>query len=244
MIKLIEKLSMNAWPALESHLYDGWILGISEGYTRRANSVCSIGDSTLPIDKKIKYCEDFYKKDNLPVIFKIVEDNMHRPLDNELHMRGYDKIAQTSVRIKNLSGSNFADNSNVIVEHSPSDKWIDTCFEIADKNTDLKCIYSSILRKIKNKGIWATYKENGKNVGFGFAVIEKNYCGIFNLHIANEFRRKGYAKAIMDKLLFESQKLGVTMSYLQVEKENSPAEMLYGKLGYREIYRYFYRKLG
>jgi|LGOV01.1.fsa_nt_gb hypothetical protein len=33
MIRFIEELSMSAWPALQTHLYDGWVLRISKGYT-------------------------------------------------------------------------------------------------------------------------------------------------------------------------------------------------------------------
>jgi hypothetical protein len=35
----IEELSMNAWPSIQTVLLDGWILRMSNGYTKRANSV-------------------------------------------------------------------------------------------------------------------------------------------------------------------------------------------------------------
>ena len=34
MIRLIEELSLNAWPALQTVLYDGWVLRFADGYTR------------------------------------------------------------------------------------------------------------------------------------------------------------------------------------------------------------------
>ena len=37
--RFIEELTLNAWPPLQTQLYDGWLLGFSGGYTRRANSV-------------------------------------------------------------------------------------------------------------------------------------------------------------------------------------------------------------
>ena len=35
----IEELSINAFPAILTELYDGWILRYSNGYTYRGNSV-------------------------------------------------------------------------------------------------------------------------------------------------------------------------------------------------------------
>src|SRR5437868_6694718 len=55
--RVIEELTLNAWPPLQSMLYDGWLLGFSHGYTRRANSVQSLYPSSLPLDEKIAICE-------------------------------------------------------------------------------------------------------------------------------------------------------------------------------------------
>ena len=35
----LEEVAMNAWPALQQMLFDGWIVRFAQGYTKRANSV-------------------------------------------------------------------------------------------------------------------------------------------------------------------------------------------------------------
>ena len=45
------------------------------------------------------------------------------------------------------------------------------------------------------------------------------------------------------RILSEAQQMGIAGSYLQVVAGNTPDERLYDKVGYREAYRYWYRKL-
>ena len=62
LIKTIEDLSLNAWPSHQIELYDGWILRFSYFYTHRTNSVEQIGPSTIPVEEKVQYCEEIYRR--------------------------------------------------------------------------------------------------------------------------------------------------------------------------------------
>lgn len=61
MIQKIEELSLNAWPSLQTIVYDGWILRFAEGYTRRSNSINPIYLSTISIEDKIHKCSVFFQ---------------------------------------------------------------------------------------------------------------------------------------------------------------------------------------
>jgi len=71
LITHIEELSLNAWAALQTMVYDGWIIRFAEGYTKRANSVNPLYTSSIPIEEKLHYCENLYRSRNLPVVCKI-----------------------------------------------------------------------------------------------------------------------------------------------------------------------------
>ena len=71
MIRTIEELSMNAWPAMRTLHYDGWVLRSADGYTKRANSVYPLYSSEQDVDAKIEFCESFYRDLNLPTVFKL-----------------------------------------------------------------------------------------------------------------------------------------------------------------------------
>ena len=66
LIKTIEDLSLNAWPSHQIELYDGWILRFSYFYTHRTNSVEQIGPSTIPVEEKVQYCEEIYRRWGTP----------------------------------------------------------------------------------------------------------------------------------------------------------------------------------
>ena len=53
IITQLEELSINAWPSLQTMLYDGWVLRFSDGYTKRANSSNPLYGGVLSVDEKI-----------------------------------------------------------------------------------------------------------------------------------------------------------------------------------------------
>ena len=68
-MKLIEEISLNAWPSHKIELYDGWLIRFSHNYTYRTNSVEQVGDSLIPIEEKIAYCEAQYRNYHTPVSY-------------------------------------------------------------------------------------------------------------------------------------------------------------------------------
>ena len=60
MIRYLEELALNAWTSIQTVVYDGWLIRFSNGYTKRANSVNPIYESTGDLDRKIAYCENLF----------------------------------------------------------------------------------------------------------------------------------------------------------------------------------------
>lgn len=244
MIRFIEEISMNAWPSLQTILYDGWVLRVSSGYTKRANSVNPLYESNLELNQKIDYCQKFYENLGLPVIYKITSNNQLTFLDNRLSDFSYVKFDETSVQILDLSAYDVSTDSRTKVCHEFTEQWAESfirCSQISNSITQLTL--KSMLKNILGKAIWVTHHVNDQAVGFGFGVIDQGYVGIFDIIVDESFRGKGYGKAVMNKLLIEAKKLGANKAYLQVVVGNFVAENLYQNLGFEEMYRYWYRKL-
>lgn len=244
MIRKIEELSMSAWPSLHTKLYDGWVLRFSDGYTRRANSVNPIYESTISLDEKIDFCEKEYGLRNLPTVFKLTAESKPDGIDVRLAERGYVRDNETSLRILDLSQYVRHESQDIIIEEKFSDDWLEAffcCSNISDEQVQLTA--RRILDNILGPVIYISKQVEGKIVGCGYGSIERDYIGIFDIVVDKDFRGNGYGREIMNGILGVALKRNVKTAYLQVSGGNIPAEKLYDKIGFKEVYRYWYRKL-
>lgn len=243
MIKEIEEFSMNAWPALQTKLYDGWVLRFADGYTKRANSVNPIYESTMPIDFKIEFCEKEFSRHKLPIVFKLTTNSFPKGIEEKLKDRGYTRLDETSVKILEICKYKFREPEAIIIERELSDSWFEgflSCSNITDKKD--QSTSRKILDNISGEIISVRKQVAGKTVGCGFGVIEREHIGIFDVIVDANFRRNGYGQDIMDGILGTALKRNAKKAYLQVVVGNSSAEKLYDNIGFKEVYRYWYRK--
>ena len=101
-IRHIEEIALNAWPAHQQMLCDGWLLRFANGYTKRANSIMPVYPSEQKIAKKIDFGEETYQQRGLPPIFRLTP-LADETLDSLLEERGYRKIDPTRVMTLDLS---------------------------------------------------------------------------------------------------------------------------------------------
>ena len=120
----IEELSMNAWPSLQTKLYDGWVLRFANGYTKRANSVNPICNSSLSLQIKMEHCEIEYSNANLPVVYKLTSESRPKFLDEELDKRGYIQIDETSVRLLRMANYMREEVGDIYVTSQFDDTWM------------------------------------------------------------------------------------------------------------------------
>jgi ribosomal protein S18 acetylase RimI-like enzyme len=75
----------------------------------------------------------------------------------------------------------------------------------------------------------------------GLGVLEGAYIGLFDIVVARDYRNTGLGYLVCDNILRWGRQQGATMAYLQVLTNNSPAISLYKKMGFKELYKYWYR---
>ena len=98
-----------------------------------------------------------------------------------------------------------------------------------------------MLQIIPHPTCYAWLRDRQRFCSCGLGVLERNYLGLFFIATAKKQRGKGYASELISALLDWGKNHGATRAYAQVELNNQPAINLYNKLGFREVYQYFYR---
>jgi N-acetylglutamate synthase len=243
MIRQIEELTFNAWYPLQTTHYDGWILGFSNGYTRRANSVQALFTSTLPLEAKIDYCETLYAMRGQTTVFKLTGVEQPPDLEVALIRRGYAADAHTSVRTCSLAIKVIdVDSSQVEIEHEVSDGWIDTFCRLSAVDERHQPTMKAMLRSIVPQAGFFRLNHEGESVALGLGVIERGYVGLFDIVTDAQFRNRGLGRLLILSILKWAQTKGAHTAHLGVMLNNAPALHLYHKLGFREVYRYWYRQ--
>ena len=84
---------------------------------------------------------------------------------------------------------------------------------------------------IPKETLCASVQKNGKIIATGLGILDRDYIGIYAIHVKEEFRGQGLARQICTGLLKEGKKHGAENAYLQVVHGNAPARNLYTSLG-------------
>ena len=241
-IKKIEDMSLNAWPSHKMELYEGWILRFSYFYTHRTNSVEQFGTSTLPWREKVSYCEDVYKRLGSPAIFKI-SPLVSPDFDYTLENRGYEIQHTTEVMTLHLENAELsADCPDVTLTDEIPDIWITSLFDLKGMTNPIhRAVVPSMYRAIPKETVCASIWKNGKIIATGLGILDRDYIGIYAIHVKEKYRGQGFARQICTSLLKEGMTKGAQNAYLQVVKGNTPAKRLYASLGFTDSYTYWFR---
>ncbi|MEN8905572.1 MAG: GNAT family N-acetyltransferase [Clostridiales bacterium] len=243
-MQMLEELSMNAVPALQTLLYDGWILRFAEGYGNRANSVNPLYQSRHNINNKIDNCEKIFYSRSLNPTFKITPFNLPNNLDEVLMNRRYSIIHLTSVQTLKLDKFEEPIIKSISMTHKFDENWYYYYCNFNNMSGKNKIIYKKMLENLITSKYYILLLVDNEVVACGLFVIENNFAGIFDIVVKEDYRKKGYGRQLMLNILKYSNSNNTKFAYLQVLIDNVAALNLYSKLGFREAYKYYYRVLG
>ena len=96
----------------------------------------------------------------------------------------------------------------------------------------------SIASELENDlALWLVALEDAKVVGY---VGSQTVCGetdMMNVAVHPDWRRKGIAELLIERLIAELKKMESTCLSLEVRSSNVPAVALYEKLGFHQVGR-------
>lgn len=248
LIRTLEELSFRAWPPLYTRYYDGWLLRFAERYTRRANSISPLYTSSLALTDKIDFCENLYADQDQPVYVKMNDWAQPPDLDDYLSDRAYVREAASGVMLLDLKAPNGHHNETVSVATRPSEAWLSAYQRLNDLSEQHRAVHQRMLNANRIQrayfalsGPEANDQGEAPIISLGMAVLEDGFLGLYDVATDPAYRRQGYARDLVGSMMAWGRIWGARQAYLQVTVDNIPALNLYDALGFREVYRYWYR---
>jgi N-acetylglutamate synthase len=241
MILAVEELSINAWPALQTMLVDGWVLRFANGFSKRANSINPLYPSKRTPAEKITACEKMYRDKCLPVVFKLTGAAYPEGLDALLAERGYQAESATSVQLLDLKNWDRSSARDAAFTPLALDAWqADYCRMNGIEGED-QTTHRLILQSIVPVTCFAALRVEGRIATCGLGVLQDGFVGLFDIVTNPYCRQHGYGERLVRGLLRWAKRLGAHTAYLQVMLSNAPSLRLYARIGFQEAYQYWYR---
>jgi ribosomal protein S18 acetylase RimI-like enzyme len=242
----VEETCINAWPALKEVFYDGWLIRLANGATRRTNSVNVIGPGRRPLAEKIAYCEAIYRAHAQPSYFRILS-HATPELEKALDARGYRAEDETSTLYMNFRRHPPPRPAGAIAvdvhEGRPPKDWLAAHARHSRRTPDEARALHAILGVLAVPAFFAEARDgDGHIASVAFCGIHERLACVQWVVTDPEQRRTGLSRATLSALLARARAAGATGACLQVVTTNVSAIRLYESLGFScELYRYHYR---
>ncbi|MFC1432828.1 GNAT family N-acetyltransferase [Streptacidiphilus sp. N1-3] len=239
----LQRLAARGWPAVESEPLGEWVLRASGGFTRRANSVQTLGDPGLPLAAALDRVQDWYARRGLPGYIEVTTPGSTEGLARALAERGAteDETLFRTAPLAALARTPAA--VDVRLARRADAAWMSRYRRVGG-DPGLERMAQQVIHG--GHSVWfATLTLPGQQgpAAIGRCVVDGEWAGFGAIEVLPELRRRGLATAVMAALARRAAEEGATGGYLQVEAGNERAVALYDKLGFRTSHRYQYARL-
>lgn len=233
----LEEMNFNAWPALRSVHYDGWLLRSAGGASRRPNSVNCLRPGTVDLPQKIATAEAFYGRLKRRVIFRLTP-LADAGLESLLEQRCYTIEEPTFVQTADAHPY-AASGARVFAE--ADDRWIAAASNLLGLPEEEAAVFAAQHRAVAVESVWAAIEIDGRPAAVGVAAIERGWAGLHGIYVAKDVRRNGVARKLSEALIGFAYARGARRAWLQVAQANAAALPLYRHLGFQTAYSYHHR---
>ena len=244
-ILLYEELQTNAFPALQTVMYDGWSVRFGGGFTYRVNCANPMYPEALPGAEKVRYVEQLYRDSGLSKSIVKLHDGMD-PAQLAVCAQALDELGYGTERSGNifvcpLESFTRIPNTETIIDSAMTGPWLDGFLTVngtADAQRDAAV---KMLQNIAYPIAAASIEENGRMIACGLGVLERGYVGLYDIYVDASCRRRGLGGDICTAIMQYGKSMGCHTAYLQCLTDNLGARALYDLLGYHETYHYWFR---
>lgn len=248
MFTKYEELLLSSRKAPFQAVQGGFLINYG-GSDHFASSIHPLYDRHIDFVRKIDDCERLSIQLETDPCFRIVLSKDYQALDDELFRRGYERIEQGFVEridIKKIQDELFTFASfiqnGVFVEDELKDFWVTehANFRGFDKEQERSFVES--MRNILYSTAYFTLVEQNTFLGQGIAVFQSDKIFVHTLVINPKYRNLSYGRRLLMSMLSFGLKNGASEAVVELDSKNVPAMKLLSKVGFEELYPYYYRQ--
>jgi N-acetylglutamate synthase len=185
-----------------------WVLRLVEGErgrrSRRANSCLAVGDPGLPLPDALEAVRDFYISSGREVLAQVEAASA---VEADLLGAGWTALEPRDAP--------YLVGSLVMALRAAGDP-------------------GEVEVTVDGTRLLATLTVDGVEVGHGRAELNGDWLGAHGLWVDESHRRRGLGRTLMAGLLEAGAETGAGTLWLEVDRDNTAAWMLYAGLGLRE----------
>ena len=239
LIQALETRLINAWPAFEIEIVEGWILRFAEGYSKRANSATPLMPGATLDEALVDHIGSAFAARGLDSCFRLT--GLEAPeVDGILAERGLLSIEPSLGMVAEL-GAGLQRDPSARIEPAAKPAWLKAAAAAYGGDRDDPDKLGRIVHLIRQPCAFVTLEFDGQAAAWGFAVLERGYVGLYDLVVAPDLQGLGIGRRLVTTLLAWGRDEGATRAYLQMREANHVAAGLYASLGFTTAYRYTQR---
>ena len=239
-IRELEELSFRTWPPRETGRIGNWVVGATDGFTRRANSAHALGDPGLPLETAVDALEAWHRARGIAPCVKICPASPPG-LDALLESCGWEVRTPATVMTLDLTGSVTTGIVLPSVDSVPSSAWLSLSASWEGRSPCSVSHHAALLSRIPRPGI-VTFEEVGIPCASGVCALDGRDAFLYDLVVDPARRGGGFGRSLTRGMLAWAASLGATRAVLQVLDTNAVARGLYESLGFEAHHGYHYRQ--
>jgi ribosomal protein S18 acetylase RimI-like enzyme len=244
-VRRLEAVGFRAWPAASVH-YDGsWLIRLTVGHgSRRLNSVNPLDPSDYrDLETRLEKAAKRFSEHGRPLT---VRQTPLTPPQLVAHMdeTGWPVFSETIVMMADIPPNDTTE----AIEHLPLrdvSRFVDARLQICGEDGHDKAGLGDVIKAIKPEcGLFLFEAPEHGPIAVSLAVHDNDLAGILQVAVAPVVRRQGVGASIVNASLRWARLRGARTAWLAVESGNEAAIALYRNFGFRDVYRYAYRRAG
>lgn len=244
-VRRLEAVGFRAWPAA-SVQYDGsWLVRLTAGHdSKRLNSVNPLDPSDYrDLEIRLEKAARRFAEYGRPLT---VRQTPLAPPQLIAHMdaNGWLVFSETIVMMADIPPNDTTE----AIEHLPLrdvGRFVDARLQICGENSQGRAGLAEVINAIKPEcGLFLFESPEHGPTAVSLAVHDNDLAGILGVAVAPGVRRQGIGASVVNASLRWARLRGARTAWLAVDSDNEAAIALYRKFGFRDVYRYSYRRQG